>query len=253
MKTRSKTKKGTDAVDKEQPVDQEVKDQNSVSLVSRRSAVKQLERERKLLEETYKLELEERKVAEEAEQERLRREFKLRQIQLSKNLLAAKRDASYYSENESEEEDQEARDIFGVRGETLEEKVERLSLSSAEKVTDTRKTTCDSAPESEMLKQIIRMQPVSLIDFEGGTDDFFAFRSAFVRLEKKGVFDDNDLLSMLLAHVKGEAKRALTGILHGSGQYDRAWEILTSRYGNKTRITINKLEVIRKHSSGKCQ
>lgn len=100
-----------------------------------------------------------------------------------------------------------------------------------------------------MLKQLIKMQPTNIKEFGGEKDDYFEFKTSFVRLEKKCVYDDDELLSILLTHVKGEAKRALTGILHGSGQYWKAWDIFTGRYGNKTRLTNVKLEAIRKHAA----
>jgi hypothetical protein len=76
---------------------------------------------------------------------------------------------------------------------------------------------------NEMLRHIIRLQPFHVNDFNGNTEDYFAFRNAFKQLEKKDVHDEDDLLSILLAHVKEDAKRALSRILHGSGQYKKAW------------------------------
>lgn len=53
----------------------------------------------------------------------------------------------------------------------------------------------------------------------------------------KNIQVTRDLLWLLLTHVKGDAKRALTSILYGANYYAQVFEMLERRYGNKTKTT----------------
>ncbi len=250
------------------------KNQDSVSTIAgenkspaqnlRNARIVQLQKEKKILADIYKNDINRRKLEEEMEIEKVRHEFKMRELKRQAEMQAEvkTRQEELYkllSETNGELIDDDemqqglidtAADVIGEGEEELQTKMDRFITKDGSD--DDGMSVCNQAKnitsEAMMLKQVIKMQPISLYVFEGDKDDFFAFRASFTQLEKKGVFDNDDLLSFLLSHVKGEAQRGLRGILPGSGQYEKAWEILTIRYGNKTRINNNNLDAIRKHA-----
>jgi hypothetical protein len=220
-------------------------DDNSVASESR-TRRRELQRQQAAFDEELRLGLEEDKLEQQELLNKIKFDFerkalaRRKEAMKNKSMLAAKLQEVDDALSDCSFESQD-RDVTGLGEETLDEKMERSSLSAA-----SRCSADADASSLEMMKQIIKLQPTHVGDFTGD-EDYFAFRAAFKQLEKKAVYDNDELLSILLTHVKGEAKRSLTGILHGSGQYEKAWEILVGRYGNKTKITNVKLEALRKH------
>ena len=84
--------------------------------------------------------------------------------------------------------------------------------------------------------------------FSGAVEKFVSFKASFDRLQKKKLYDDDELLDLLLEHVSGDAEKALSGILPGSGQFDRAMKILQERFGNTRLIVNSDLATLRRHS-----
>jgi hypothetical protein len=83
--------------------------------------------------------------------------------------------------------------------------------------------------------------------FSGAVDKFVAFKATFDRIRKRGIYDENEMLDLLIEHVRGDAENALKGILPGSGQFNRAMKILEERFGNVRTITNANLKALRSH------
>ena len=83
--------------------------------------------------------------------------------------------------------------------------------------------------------------------FTGSVDKFVSFKATFNRIKQRGIFDENEMLDLLLEHVRDDAENALKGILPGSGQFDRAMKILEERFGNVRTITNANLKALRSH------
>lgn len=93
-----------------------------------------------------------------------------------------------------EEENREVNDA----GQEIKEATLELT-SNASKLS--RRTTNDLSALSfdhnpEIIKQLIKMQLINIKEFADEKDDYFEFRALFIRLEKKRVYDDNELLSV---------------------------------------------------------
>lgn len=210
------------------------------------------ERQQKAFEEQLRLDEEQDRIHERAEMEKIRCEFELKALNRRREMARQKAMIEECDEEDSKSVDGQdvgQEDIVGVYEESLGDKMARLSMKTVSEAGAAEESQLFRRSEDmtqEMLRHIIRLQPLHITDFDGA-DDYFAFKNEFRQLEKRAVHTDDELLSILLAHVKGDAKRAVAGILHGGGQYAKAWEILDSRYGNKTRITSSRLEAVRKH------
>ena len=83
--------------------------------------------------------------------------------------------------------------------------------------------------------------------FTGSVDKFVSFKATFDRIKQRGIYDENEMLDLLLEHVRDDAENALKGILPGSGQFDRAMKILEERFGNVRTITNANLKALRSH------
>ena len=74
-----------------------------------------------------------------------------------------------------------------------------------------------------------------------------SFKATFERVKQRGIYDENEMLDLLLENVSGDAENALKGILPGSGQFDRAMKILEESFGNVRTITNANLKALRSH------
>ena len=83
--------------------------------------------------------------------------------------------------------------------------------------------------------------------FTGSVDKFVSFKATFDSIKQRGIYDENEMLDLLLEHVRDDAENALKGILPGSGQFDRAMKILEERFGNVRTITNANLKALRSH------
>ena len=61
------------------------------------------------------------------------------------------------------------------------------------------------------------------------------------------MYDNDELLDILLEHVSGDAKKAVSGILPASGQFDRAMKILQELCRNTRMIVNSNLATLRSH------
>ncbi len=83
--------------------------------------------------------------------------------------------------------------------------------------------------------------------FTGSVDKFVSFKATFDSIKQRGIYDENEMLDLLLEHVRDDTENALKGVLPGSGQFDRAMKILEERFGNVRTITNANLKALRSH------
>lgn len=66
------------------------------------------------------------------------------------------------------------------------------------------------------------------------------FKAKFERIERRGIYEEDEMLD--LEHVSGDAEKAVTGILPGSGHFKGATKIRECKYF----VNVN-LEAVRSH------
>ena len=83
----------------------------------------------------------------------------------------------------------------------------------------------------------VKMPDVAAASFSGNLEEWLEFRTAFNSIYGRYTdLPDHQKLIHLRKHLEGEAKKALESLGSESGDYQRAWTILTSRFGNEDLI-----------------
>ena len=107
----------------------------------------------------------------------------------------------------------------------------------------------DLNPLSRLGIELAKQKKPSVKLFNGSAIKFVAFKASINHLKSKGLYDEDELLDIVLDHVGGEAEKAVRGVLPGSGQFKRAMaEILEQRFGNDRVIVNANLAALKSHS-----
>lgn len=99
----------------------------------------------------------------------------------------------------------------------------------------------------KLLTEIAKQSKPAIKVFSGSVDKFVPFKAKFERIERRGIYDEEEMLDLLLDHVSGDAEKAVKRILPRTGKFKRAMKILEERFGNAKSVVNAKLKALRSH------
>ena len=177
-------------------------------------------------------ELQEREVQLENEQQ-------IQRCQVEVDIVKAELDVEEDSDNSQVElsesdEELESKGLEELQWESQNDRVQRLLEHTT--------ASDDPNPLSRLGIELAKQKKPSIKVFNGSAIKFVAFKASINRLRSKGLYDEDELLVIVLDHVGGEAEKAIREILPGSGQFKRAMEILEQRFGNN-RVIVNAINL----------
>ncbi|VDN54773.1 unnamed protein product [Dracunculus medinensis] len=94
--------------------------------------------------------------------------------------------------------------------------------------------------ESQKLKPLIKLPKIQLMKFDGSVRSWVAFKDNFLSTIGNRSLDPVDKLRYLISCLEEEAKKLVEGFPMDDGSYRNVWEILESRYGDKSIIVEDR-------------
>ena len=100
----------------------------------------------------------------------------------------------------------------------------------------------------------VRLPKIEISKFKGDPLEWNAFRDTFTAtIHKNSKLSDIEKFTYLQSYVRDEAQQAIQGLPLSGENYNKAWELLTERFGNSQLIRsslMNKLIKLEKPSNG---
>ncbi|XP_066917006.1 uncharacterized protein [Clytia hemisphaerica] len=100
----------------------------------------------------------------------------------------------------------------------------------------------------------VRLPKIEIPKFKGDPLEWNSFRDTFTAtIHENSKLSDIEKFTYLQSYVRDEAQQAIQGLPLSGENYDKAWQLLTERYGNSQLIRsslMNKLIKLEKPSNG---
>ena len=100
----------------------------------------------------------------------------------------------------------------------------------------------------------VRLPKIEIPKFKGDPLEWNSFRDTFTAtIHQNSKLSDIEKFTYLQSYVRDEAQQAIQGLPLSGENYDKAWQLLTERYGNSQLIRsslMNKLIKVEKPSNG---
>jgi len=132
-----------------------------------------------------------------------------------------------------DEESQHVREFDHLYNESVEEHERELEVGTRflKKVDDQEKLVTDPVDT-----RLFKLPPLSIQEFDGDREKFVSFQQNFEALVGKQKLRDHQKLTHLRGCLKGKAADAIVSVGTEDADYQRAWDILTRRFGDRAEL-----------------
>ena len=129
-----------------------------------------------------------------------------------------------------------------------------VNVNVAPIATGTIAATVQQQAVVERMNDGVRLPKIEISQFKGDPLEWNAFRDTFTAtIHKNSKLSDIEKFTYLQSYVRDEAQQAIQGLPLSGENYNKAWELLTERFGNSQLIRsslMNKLIKLEKPSNG---